>query len=177
MESNDVCAVCGDDREPNILEQAVANRAKSPQCDQCRHLGGDHVDVQATRLYRAFDGWFVGEWNLCAAHRAAEEKRGVQCQQGTPDRAFVAAFRRACARLQKEPWLSVHEARVREGLYTGPMAWYECSGQSEDGYTTRHCMVASSVAAARDLFRDAHPGHRIKVTTRKMEGKVNATEL
>jgi len=64
----------------NILEAAALNKAKTPQCEQCARLGGDHEDVQVTRLYRAFDGLFVGQYALCAGHRAAEEKRGVQCR-------------------------------------------------------------------------------------------------
>ena len=65
----------------NILEAAAANKAKTPQCEQCARLGGGHEDVQATRLYRAFDGLFVGVYSLCAAHRAMETKRGVQCRK------------------------------------------------------------------------------------------------
>ena len=65
----------------DILEAATALKAKVPQCEHCARLGGDHEDVQATRLYRAFDGLFVGVYSLCAAHRAVEEKRGVQCRK------------------------------------------------------------------------------------------------
>ena len=122
----------------NILEAAKANKAKTPQCEQCARLGGDHEDVQDTRLYRTIDGLFVGEYSLCAGHRAAEEKRGVQCRKG---------FMRSTA--------------------TIPVDWYECSGQSPDGETARCCVLATGVGDARGQFRDARPGHAVKVTAHK----------
>jgi len=131
----------------NILEAAAANRAKTPQCEQCRELGGDHEDVQQVRLYRAIDGLFIGRFSLCADHRAAEEKRGVQCRK---------SFERST---------------------TKPVDWYECSGQAVDGHTARCCVLASGVGDARGQFRDARPGHAVKVTAHKVKGErdVSAT--
>lgn len=125
-----------------ILEAAALNRAKEPQCEQCARLGGDHEDVQATRLYRDIDGLFVGQFSLCADHRAAEAERGVQCRE---------SFIRSTAKCAK------------------PVYWYECTGQSPDGHTARCCVLATGVGDARGIFRDTKLGHAIKVTARKVK--------
>ncbi len=61
---------------PDIITQAAENRAKRPQCVDCRRLGGGHEDVQNVHVYQEIDDVWLGVFDLCVVHRQRGLDRG-----------------------------------------------------------------------------------------------------